>query len=49
MSISARIEQMKEPRIAALAIQPGRRPGSHLQPSEMTSMPASGNASTSQP
>ena len=30
-------------------IQPGSRPGSTRQPSEMTSIPASGKASTSQP
>ena len=49
MSISARIDAMNEPRIAALPIQPASRPGSTLQPSEITSIPASGNASTSQP
>ena len=32
-----------------VAIQPGSRPGSTRQPSEMTSVPASGKASTSQP
>ena len=34
---------------AEVAIQPGRRPGSTRQPSEMMTIPASGNASTSQP
>ena len=36
-------------KIAALAIQPGRRPGQTRQPSEITSIPASGNARMSQP
>ena len=46
---SAPIEARNDPRIAPLAIQPAVLPGSTRQPSEITSRPASGKASTSQP
>jgi hypothetical protein len=48
-STSAPIEAKKERKIADVAIQPGSRPGRTRQPSEITSVPASGKASTSQP
>ncbi len=35
--------------MAALAIQPGRRPGRTRQPSDTMSIPAIGKARTSQP